>query len=146
MAETLISRSNRSQWSPRLRSLAVLLLGVLASRCRGGAAAADSDSSYVRHRSLEQQDLRFLQDVPLQNENATASDLNCTETCCLALCASAPVEASSSWISVIPTAVQWILVLILVSFSALFSGLTLGLLRLVFPLCYLQWKNRGNRS
>ncbi len=56
---------------------------------------------------------------------------NCTLQCCQVLeeeiCGD---ESENSWISVIPFAVQILLIVILLCFSALFSGLTLGIMSL----------------
>lgn len=59
-------------------------------------------------------------------------DTNCTVECCQAwkeeVCGVEDNE--SSWISAIPFGVQILMIVILLSFSALFSGLTLGIMSL----------------
>ena len=58
---------------------------------------------------------------------------NCTESCCreqFADTIACPVEVSSNPFASLPEVIQYILLVILIAFSALFSGLTLGLMSL----------------
>ena len=66
----------------------------------------------------------------LQKEENTTT---CTIDCCKAnyeeeICT--PVEEDGGWIAAVPVAIQIILVIVLLSLSAIFSGLTLGLMSL----------------
>lgn len=88
--------------------------------------ATDDTASYtyLRQRSFAlEHSLRFLQQ---QN----SSDLNCTQTCCTDLAFCTPASGGSGWISSVPVPVQYMMVVILICMSALFSGLTLGVLSL----------------
>jgi len=86
------------------------------TRIRGASIGGTSSN----HNKAPQ---RFLQE---------GSDTNCTETCCFdqymdTLCTE---EDSSNPFSSLPAAVQFIIMGLLISFSAMFSGLTLGLMGL----------------
>ena len=97
----------------------VLFLGAACWVARAVPVEAEKpEGAYLRYRSTFEENLRFLQ----QN------DLNCTETCCTAQDFCATAEAS--WINAVPVAVQYLMVVILLLLSALFSGLTLGVMSL----------------
>ena len=97
----------------------MLFLGAACWVARAVPVEAEKpEGAYLRYRSTFEENLRFLQ----QN------DLNCTETCCTAQDFCATAEAS--WINAVPVAVQYLMVVILLLLSALFSGLTLGVMSL----------------
>jgi hypothetical protein len=62
-------------------------------------------------------------------QDASTATTTCTETCCEQFQKNCP-STSSNPFSGVPLSVQIVLIILLISFSALFSGLTLGLMSL----------------
>ena len=87
------------------------------------------------HDSNKRGNLR-LQDTPTSIYTLTdfsIRNLQETDQCTLDCCGQYQTDlcaAPSSWINAVPDAIQWILIVFLVCMSAMFSGLTLGLLSL----------------
>lgn len=82
---------------------------------------------FLRESSTDTTSLRFLQDVEEGDDN------NATESCTLECCwqyETTICPNENEWVTNMPLAVSIILIILLISFSALFSGLTLGLMSL----------------
>jgi hypothetical protein len=86
----------------------------------------NSNSNYLRSRS----DLtdRLLQDATVTTNN-TNNNATCDETCCIQFEKKCD-ESSTNPFSGVPLSIQIVMIVLLISFSALFSGLTLGLMSL----------------
>lgn len=95
-------------WRSRRALGASALLGVLLVALL--LQESPTDSHHVRFRGLQAPE--------------------CTLDCCEQNYKSTLCASESSWINAVPTAVQWILIILLVVMSAIFSGLTLGLMGL----------------
>lgn len=114
----------------RVFSAVVLLLSFLFVSVILSRAPPDSD----KRSNLRLQDtatsIYSLNDFSIRNLQDNG---NCTLECCgqfqTDLC-TCTTTSESSWIDAVPNAVQWILIIFLVCMSAMFSGLTLGLLSL----------------
>jgi Mg2+/Co2+ transporter CorB len=80
------------------------------------------EGSYLRPRSDTLFIDRLLQD-------ASTNETTCNETCCEQFQKTCP-SSSANPFSGVPLSIQIVLIIVLISFSALFSGLTLGLMSL----------------
>jgi hypothetical protein len=115
-----LRRCEAMRTSPRLLTLGVLAMGAIAnfavsSYFRDGDNKTGSDRKFLRETPP-----RFLEEQPPSE---------CDFDCCLQyeadLCPS-----QNAWIEVIPFGLQIALIVVLILLSALFSGLTLGLMSL----------------
>ena len=71
---------------------------------------------------------RSLQDGNENNDTEVLTPEDIDDEFCALYCEEE--DASNGWVSALPVAVQYLLMLLLIAFSALFSGLTLGLMGL----------------
>lgn len=115
---------------------ALILLGVLFVTL----AVAQSSASNHRHNLLRSHNaidtISYNAIDNIDNARSLQDSGQCTLECCrqfnvTLLCNSTETEPEAeSWVNALPDAVQWILIIFLVCMSAMFSGLTLGLLSL----------------
>lgn len=118
----------RSEWpacnnkTSRFFSGLVLLCVLVATIIIKESFPSDNHGNLRPHpttndRSLQADESTWIDAVPEQRPHSTTNDRS--------------LQADeSSWIDAVPDAVQWILIVFLVCMSAMFSGLTLGLLSL----------------
>jgi hypothetical protein len=95
------------------------------------SASASTHSSPAHEKDTYHSSLRNSQYLdPLFVREMQEISLNCTLDCCEDQFQDELCVSDNAWISAIPFAVQILLIIVLISFSALFSGLTLGLMSL----------------
>lgn len=135
VAQDSLRRGQAMRSQAKLLTAIVLGLGTIASRLVSYGYSLDMTTTHetshphlrlVSSRSSSSDFERVLEEAA--NNETTTCGLDCCRQYESELCVEPPGE--NDWIAAIPFAVQILLIILLIFFSALFSGLTLGLMSL----------------
>jgi Cyclin M transmembrane N-terminal domain len=130
--------------SKRMISLMFISMSVIAASILGTWSGSNRRHTIGNLRPSQQTSISFIMGTSIDRAlerslqeaaaNSTNSTVASTDICTLEYCTSNYEEQicapESDWISVVPVAIQIIMTIVLLSLSAIFSGLTLGLMSL----------------